>query len=1285
MLSVRLYIICALVCIACSAQAREHNYLQFVKNVGQWDRQVLFEAEVQGGSVFFTGHGFRYSFYDQQQSASYHDRLLHQELSGEEQLSWHAYDVIFKESNEPVVTGADVLPYYHNYFIGNDESRWASHVPVFGAVQYEGLYHNIDARIYSKGPGMKYDLIVKPGGNAKDIQLSFAGVTPRLNDEGELVITTSVNTVRELAPYAYQLINGEQKYVPCNYELNNGELSFAFPDGYDHAYELVIDPALVFATYTGGTADAWGQCVGKDNGNNLILGVEVRTPGWPVTTGAFQTNYVTYDVGINKYSDSGTNLLYSTYYGGNASEYPTAITVNSKNQVVVTGYTSSTNLPMPSNAYHKTHFGGTGDIFVIVFSVEGAALIGGTYMGGANNDGVSDYQFHESDGNKYGLAIDDADNIYVAASTYSDNCPTTPGAYQRARSSSYDGYVFKMSPNCSSLIYGTYIGGNHTDCIYDCLLDKHNNLIITGATFSADFPLSAGAYSADGTAFVTILNANASAVLASTRLGEYTVNGTRLSLDDNDNIYVAGVNYPDLAVSPNVFSQPTGKVFIAKMSPDLEYMLVSTKLVDYDKPAVVAFNTLCGEVMASICIKDSTNLPLTPDAYQTTYSMFYLFYLNKTFDTLLYGSYIGPPNNKDGHIHGVGVIDSNGVLYQYICNNRVASKAMFGTAGSYCPVSKNGAVNDPASFKFDFEPRTLKPVARIIAEDTGCLDMPMLFDCISKNAYGYQWDFGDGQFSFDKTAMHAYAIAGTYTVMLKAFNPYSCLYEAVSYRTVYIDSMILEADMLMPDTICMKYDVNFQNISKNSLEYFWDFGDGTTSTQTTPSHKYAASGLYFVKLVGYNGNMCNNTDTMIKPLFISRPNPEAGIDAPVKTCTGQPVVFNNTTRKGINYSWNMGDGGTSVATDPTYVYSKPGTYTVRLIANNPALCFNEDTTYATIEVIPDLELILKDTFVCHDGKPVTIGVRAQNVFGRMGYQWQNTQGVLSSTDQQYINIDPLIGKQFTVTVTDTIDGLCVHTATATMNVYVLEYPDDIVIRSNSPLCEGDTLEMLATCNIPTATYSWNGPVGFSAAGAVARRPKAIRDHSGAYNITVSNENCAIERSVDILVKPRPFVKAGSNSPVYEGYELRLEASADLVDNFTWKGPNGFSVSGQQVSVNPIKMSGAGTYTAMAEYNGCVGTATIEVKVEIPDSQYVHLYANPNIGRFFIEGKSHVEQQVQMRVINTVGQNFFETTAFTHDKHFKHEIVLPEVADGVYMTVVLMDGKYWYLPFTILKE
>lgn len=370
--------------------ALQKQGLDFIENKGQWTPEARFMAQVPGGSVFVTDHGFVYNYYNQEDinKAIGHDKdgHEHQGTTGGEMIRFHAYKVHFEGASPDVrYTRSEQRSNYNNYFLGNDPGRWAGRVGLFGKVLQQDIYAGIDMAVYSQGQSMKYDFLVAPGANPAQIALRFEGVSPRLSPTGDLIIKTSVNEIKEQAPYSYQLINGRTVAVKCVYALEGGKLHFSFPDGYDAQYPLVIDPVLVFATYSGGTQSSfYSFSTTYDSDGGLIAGSQAYGAGWPATTGAFQLAFSgIQDVAINKYNATGTNLIFSTYYGGTNIELPHAMKMNDQDELVVVGSTTSTNLPVTAGAYDNSLDGLT-DMFVAHFSSDGTALLGATYIGGTS-------------------------------------------------------------------------------------------------------------------------------------------------------------------------------------------------------------------------------------------------------------------------------------------------------------------------------------------------------------------------------------------------------------------------------------------------------------------------------------------------------------------------------------------------------------------------------------------------------------------------------------------------------------------------------------------------------------------------------------------------------------------------------------------------------------------------------------------------------------------------------------------------------------------------------------
>ncbi|MFA6060284.1 MAG: hypothetical protein WC756_18935 [Taibaiella sp.] len=355
----------------------------FVENKGQWEPEARFKAELPYGAVFITDQGFVYNFVSREDMERVHE--LYEENKGAdvsvEPIRHHAYKVNFEGGS---INSADYSKNqksktFFNYFIGNDQSRWVGNAGLYGNVVHQNIYNGIDVSVSTLNQSVKYDFMVAAGADASQITLSFEGVKPVITAKGELQLITSINEVTEKAPYSYQDIEGKRINVPTKYQLNNGKLTFAFPEGYNKAYPLVIDPELTFATYSGGnSASNYSFSTTYDSDGHLYAGAQAYGIGWPVTTGAFQSTWAgSQDVSVNKYSPDGLSLIYSTYYGGSTVDLPHAMMVNEQDELIIVGTTTSNNLPVTTGCYDNT-YNNARDIFVAHFNAAGSALIGAT-------------------------------------------------------------------------------------------------------------------------------------------------------------------------------------------------------------------------------------------------------------------------------------------------------------------------------------------------------------------------------------------------------------------------------------------------------------------------------------------------------------------------------------------------------------------------------------------------------------------------------------------------------------------------------------------------------------------------------------------------------------------------------------------------------------------------------------------------------------------------------------------------------------------------------------------
>src|SRR5258706_3672103 len=387
--------------LAFIAQAQNYNNIEFIENKGQWDSHVKFKGDVSGGAFFIRAGGFTVLQHNQQdlerfRSAGHqHNSDMAKNANEDLVVRSHAFNVDFIGSNADMQIIPDKpLPTYNNYFIGNDPSKWASGCRVYQGITLKNVYTNVDIRYYTDRGTLKYDIIVKPGGDISRIALKYEGADKLQLKNKELVVGTSVGEMKESNPYTFQTDAKGKKEINCKYVIKDNIVRFDVKD-YDRNSTIVIDPFLVFCSFSGSTADNWGFTATYGPDGSMYGGGIVRDAnGFPVSAGAYQTTWGggmadhpgPIDMGIIKLSPNGANRVYATYIGGSGNDQPHSLIVDPQGELIVAGRSNSSNYPLKGGL---SFTGGGYDIVVTKLNAAGTGIIGSVKIGGAASDGVN--------------------------------------------------------------------------------------------------------------------------------------------------------------------------------------------------------------------------------------------------------------------------------------------------------------------------------------------------------------------------------------------------------------------------------------------------------------------------------------------------------------------------------------------------------------------------------------------------------------------------------------------------------------------------------------------------------------------------------------------------------------------------------------------------------------------------------------------------------------------------------------------------------------------------------
>jgi len=1190
----------------------------FIENKGQFPKAVISKTNLPSGALYVEKAKLTYAFYNGKQVADIHDGL-----ATDNRVDAHAYSVSFLNANtEPNIELEEESSFFENYYLG-DTLSWVSGVKSYMRQVQKSIYQGIDLHLFVNDDKLKYELYLDKAANEKVIKLRYLGLSNIKISNGNLIIKTSVNSIVEYRPYAYQIIEGIEVEVACIYHLKINILSFEFPDDYNRNYPLVIDPVLEFSTYSGSTTDNFGYTATYDDFGFLYSGSTSFGVGYPTTLGAYQINYANAaggtDVAITKYDTSGTIRIYSTYLGGTKDELPHSMIVNSADELFIFGTTGSADFPTTNSAYQPNFSGGPGfspsgigvsfpdgsDIFVSRLSTKGGNLLASTFLGGSDNDGLNTapkLKFNYADEVRGEIDIDQNNNIYIATCTQSTDFPIV-GGFQNTNKGGQEGCIVKMDNQLTSIVWSSYLGGSADDGIYSLALDKNDNIYVTGGTTSANFPTTSGAYqtvyqdSLNADAFISLIHSTGSQILSTSYYGSPEYDQSYfVETGSTGSVYLFGQTKSlgsTLVQNASYFQNGAGQ-FIAVFTKDLASILRATVVGTGKGSPDISPTAFLVDVCDKIYLSgwgsgtaggplSSLNLPVSTNAFQsiTDGNDFYLMVLDDALSGMQYATYFGGSQSAEHVDGGTSRFDKKGIIYQSVC-------AGCGGSSDF-PIEPNpGAVsvtnNSPncnnGVFKFNF-------------------DFPMVI---------------------------------------------------ADFNTSWVGC----------DT-----NINFQNLStaNTTIAYQWNFGDGINSILENPSHNYSQAGNYTITLIATSPGACNVSDTIKKQVYILA-NSSDTITSIVK-CKNDLIQIgllpvNDPT---ISYLWfPAADLSSANVSNP--FCSSPTNATYQLLVSNGSCT---DTLTQNI-IIPNFSLDAgEDTSYCNT--PITL---LASYSGASDILWSsniNFTDTLSLTD----NLTVASIAQFYVKVTDGIcervDSVRVHSQSINFNLI-----------GESDLCDGDSVFLLVENlmpNVAITSYLWV-PLSITY-NTDSSSISNYTDTSIWYSVVAINtDGCVLKDSIFIQIFDNPIIDSLwlDKDTIFRGESDYLNVKTD--DSFVWYN---FTSTANTVSIEPIQ-SECYTVEVFNAYSCSVTDSVCIVVLDVfcnEDGITVPTAFSPNEDgvndTYFIVDKDGVVIDFKLEIFNRLGQKVFSTTDINikWDSTYRGEKLNSQVFD-FYLELKCVDDK-----------
>jgi len=945
--------------------------ISFVENKKQWYKDIQYRAEIPTGFLDIQNGSLQYFFYNVEalHSRHNHDEKQPHTQFEEKGIPYHSFTINFEGANPIQAKAYDITPTKYNYYLGNDAHYWAEGANSYGKIAFENIYNNINYYLFSKGNSLKYEFHLGAGADPAQIKMDYNHASGlALLPDGKLEIKTSVGNMYEKRPYSYQMIKGKMVEVPTEFALNGKQLSFVFPKGYNKKYPLVIDPDLIFSTYSGASSSNYGNTATFDATGNLYSGstsfgngVRANSPT-PTNIGTLGGGT---DIRLYKYNSTGTTLMYITFVGGSASEVPHSL-VTDGDKLLAFGATGSSNFPTTLGA---TFQGGTSasvtavsyssgtDLYVVKLNADGT-LDRSRLLGGAGNEAIKASGLawtidNYGDGSRGDIYVDESGNIFLATNTTSASIAGVTGTLQGGQ----DALLVKFDNNLN-LMFGRYFGGSNLDLALSVKTNATGEIFLGGGTRSTDFPATTGSLNSasfgndDG--FIAKFDGTGT-LIRSTYLG--TTNADMvffIDLDNQGGIYGYGQSrngtYPIFPTTTQPYNNGNSGQFIHKMNQDLVNNEWSTRVGNnngtYNLSPTAFLVDNCRNIFISgyggwSSIPSVTGSPVTPNAYKGTTDGgdFYLAVYQPDMTGLLYGTFIGGSGSE--HVDGgTSRFSKEGIVYHAVC----APSGFSTTSGSWATASTTGW--DCAVFKFETsinanfvmqDPTVGTPIS---SGGTSCSQtVSFKFPSNVTEYDSFQWqilDIGGNLLhseNVNKDFQYTFTASGNYKVRLQVTN---CAKTAQKIQDLFIaiPNFIVSGDT----EICRFGTV--QLLATGAKTYKWTPTTGLSNPNI--GNPIASPN----QTTTYTVEMKDESCTIKKQVKVSV-LPATTIDFKfelVKDCNTPYRVklslVNVDTTKLSNFRWNMGDTRTMQgANPPEFIYGENNKeFTITLLAQNANGC-----------------------------------------------------------------------------------------------------------------------------------------------------------------------------------------------------------------------------------------------------------------------------------------------------------------------------------------------------------
>ncbi|MFN4082028.1 MAG: SBBP repeat-containing protein [Bacteroidia bacterium] len=693
----------------------------FIENKGQiidqyhkLNKEVLFLFQTGNLQVQLKQNGFSYEVQKLvTKSLTSGQEIIPTVLSNDSfqsDLFVHRVDISFLNANQnATIEASEPFSDFINYYTTSTPEAGIVNVNHYQKVLYKNIYPNIDVEFMvllkgAQNEGIKYNIIVHPGGNLHDVQLKFDGANnTSVTANGNILIETDYGNIEETIPYTYQFTqaNNKETRVSKFKQIHSNIFGIDVKD-YNPKQTLVIDPAP-WATYYGGSFDDFSFGISIDDSTNIIIIGATLSANNIATVGAFKYTFVgsgnNFDAFVVKFNSSGVRL-WGTYYGQANDDKGSSVACDSIGNIFITGITNSSTGMATSGAYQTT-VSGNYDAFVAKFNRFGHR-IWATYFGGSGTENYGQAGILSGIGGK--VAIDKLNNVIISGATNSTMGIATVGSHQTTLGGNNDAFIAKFDSS-GLLLWSTYYGGNYDENLHDfrinsndLTIDSNNNILMTGSTGSTNGISTNGAFQVSKSTgldtYIVKFNSNGQRLWGTYFGGNHTDFSFGITVDSSNNIYLTGTTrssnlHTTNAYQTTYFGAPPGSgygdAFIAKFNSS-GFRVWSTYYGDWGIDAGVSIKIIDTTIIVTGYTQSTTGIA-SNGAHQTISNggIFEGFLIKFGISgNRIWGTYYG--GSSEDCIYGVST-DKLGNIFITGCTS---SNTNIATSGSH-QFTRNGS------------------------------------------------------------------------------------------------------------------------------------------------------------------------------------------------------------------------------------------------------------------------------------------------------------------------------------------------------------------------------------------------------------------------------------------------------------------------------------------------------------------------------------------------------------------------------------------------------------------